>query len=67
MKYLERCVETHELNLQGKRVVELGAGTGIVGISAAVLGSFDLHLWKFRDLTLNFRRSSDIIGFRQCS
>ena len=39
-KYLER--HQHRLKLNGAQVVELGAGTGVVGITAAVLGYVDL-------------------------
>lgn len=36
-KYIER--HQHRLKLNGAQVVELGAGTGVVGITAAVLGA----------------------------
>lgn len=38
-KFLENAVETGLLVLQGKKVVELGAGCGLVGCIAALLGS----------------------------
>ncbi|PWA50129.1 S-adenosyl-L-methionine-dependent methyltransferases superfamily protein [Artemisia annua] len=38
-KFLEHAVETGQLVLQGKKVVELGAGCGLVGCIAALLGS----------------------------
>ncbi|KAL8196117.1 hypothetical protein R6Q57_025117 [Mikania cordata] len=38
-KFLENAVETGLLVLQGKKVVEVGAGCGLVGCIAALLGS----------------------------
>ncbi|XP_076941927.1 uncharacterized protein LOC143611632 [Bidens hawaiensis] len=38
-KFLEHAVETGLLVLQGKKVVELGAGCGLAGCVAALLGS----------------------------
>nr|GFD22491.1 protein N-lysine methyltransferase METTL21A [Tanacetum cinerariifolium] len=38
-KFLEHAVETGQLFLQGKKLVELGAGCGLVGCIAALLGS----------------------------
>ncbi|XP_071730867.1 uncharacterized protein [Rutidosis leptorrhynchoides] len=38
-KFLENAVETGLLVLQGKKVIELGAGCGLVGCIAALLGS----------------------------
>ncbi|KAI3756613.1 hypothetical protein L1987_56435 [Smallanthus sonchifolius] len=38
-KFLENAVETGLLVLQGKKVVELGAGCGLAGCIAALLGS----------------------------
>jgi predicted nicotinamide N-methyase len=43
-KYLVNQVDTNKLSLTGKQVLELGAGTGIVGLFAASLGSHFLPL-----------------------
>jgi predicted nicotinamide N-methyase len=44
-KFLEyQSRETHELTLQGARVLELGSGTGLVGLSAALLGAKEVVL-----------------------
>ncbi|XP_010536413.1 PREDICTED: protein N-lysine methyltransferase METTL21A [Tarenaya hassleriana] len=37
-KFLEHAVESENLSLQGKKVVELGSGCGLVGCIAALLG-----------------------------
>ncbi|GFP95793.1 protein n-lysine methyltransferase mettl21a [Phtheirospermum japonicum] len=38
-KFLEHSVESGEISLQGKKVVELGSGCGLVGCIAALLGA----------------------------
>lgn len=38
-----RYLGEQSVELSGKRVIELGAGTGVVGILAARLGGFQLH------------------------
>lgn len=35
-------LELGKVDLKGKRVVELGAGTGLVGIVAGLLGTYDV-------------------------
>ena len=37
-KYLELGHKTESFDIKGKKIIELGAGTGIVGLCAAVLG-----------------------------
>ncbi|GMN46150.1 hypothetical protein TIFTF001_015327 [Ficus carica] len=37
-KFLEHAVDSSMLNLQGKKIVELGSGCGLVGCIAALLG-----------------------------
>ncbi|KAF4370514.1 hypothetical protein G4B88_021693 [Cannabis sativa] len=37
-KFLEHAVDSGKLNLQGKKIVELGSGCGLVGCIAALLG-----------------------------
>lgn len=37
-KYLELGHKRQSLDIHGKKIIELGAGTGIVGLCAAVLG-----------------------------
>ncbi|XP_053723869.1 EEF1A lysine methyltransferase 3-like [Synchiropus splendidus] len=37
--HLCRFMEKHGVELRGKRVVELGAGTGVVGIAASLIGA----------------------------
>lgn len=41
--FLCRYFGEQSVELSGKRVIELGAGTGVVGILAARLGGFQLH------------------------
>ena len=43
-KYIEMEKAQAKYNFQGKAVIELGAGTGIVGLVAAVKGYFPYHL-----------------------
>ncbi|CAN4076942.1 unnamed protein product [Withania somnifera] len=38
-KFLEHAVESKRIHLQGKKVVELGSGCGLVGCLAALLGA----------------------------
>lgn len=37
-------LELGEVDLKGKRAIELGAGTGLVGIVAALLGECDVTI-----------------------
>ena len=39
-----------DVNLQGKRVIELGTGTGIVGISALLQGDMQVLFIYFIDI-----------------
>lgn len=45
--HLCRHLEEQSVELRGKRVIELGAGTGVVGILAARLGVFALQIVLF--------------------
>lgn len=38
-KFLEHAVESERIHLQGKKVIELGSGCGLVGCVAALLGA----------------------------
>ncbi|XP_069589806.1 protein N-lysine methyltransferase METTL21A [Ranitomeya imitator] len=49
-------IEAGGINLQGRSVIELGAGTGLVGIVAALLGA-DVTLTD-RDLAIEFLKSN---------
>ncbi|WIA10069.1 hypothetical protein OEZ85_010279 [Tetradesmus obliquus] len=44
VNYLAKQVEIGRLDLRGKRVIELGAGTGVVGLTAAALGAAEVLL-----------------------
>ncbi|KAJ0407264.1 hypothetical protein P43SY_008039 [Pythium insidiosum] len=56
-KYLEH---QHSSSLQGKRVLEVGAGTGVVGISAALLGAEDVILTDLEYALTNLQRNIDL-------
>ena len=43
-KYIDMEETQEKQNFQGKAVIELGSGTGIVGLVAAVKGYFPYHL-----------------------
>lgn len=49
------------VELSGKRVIELGAGTGVVGILAARLGGFHLHY-----LTCSITQSHSYVNQPHC-
>lgn len=38
-------LELGKVDLKGKRAIELGAGTGLVGIVAALLGELNIAIW----------------------
>uniref|UniRef100_A0A3B3WFC7 EEF1A lysine methyltransferase 3 n=1 Tax=Poecilia mexicana TaxID=48701 RepID=A0A3B3WFC7_9TELE len=50
--HLCRYFEDQSVELRGRRVIELGAGTGVVGILAARLGSLKSSIFHLRHMTL---------------
>ncbi|GLE01139.1 hypothetical protein PINS_up009969 [Pythium insidiosum] len=53
-KYLEH---KYSAFMQGKRVLEVGAGTGLVGISAALLGATDVVLTDLEYVVANLQKN----------
>jgi len=59
VRWLERCEAAGELQIPGLRILELGSGTGVVGLAAMALGAQSVVLTDFEPLLFLLRENAE--------
>lgn len=58
---MSKYLEQYPQYIKGKRIVELGSGTGLLGIAASLLGASHVTLTDYYDMELLEKNASENI------